>query len=75
MLLRQSDSTCKCAMCGMDMCTCNCIMQERVEQAEQAQEELGTRLAEEQRARQLESNQQVVTAVVNRGKTIDEVCT
>ena len=74
MLLRQSDSTCKCAMCGMDMCTCNCIMQERVEQAEQAQE-LGTRLAEEQRARQPENNQQVVTAVVNRGKTIDEVCT
>ena len=40
MLLRQSDSTCK---CGMDMCACNCllyIMQERVEQAEQAQEEL-----------------------------------
>ena len=49
-------------------------MQERVEQAEQAQE-LGTRLAEEQRARQPENNQQVVTAVVNRGKTIDEVCT
>ena len=59
-------------MCGMDMCACNCllyIMQERVEQAEQAQEELSTRLAEEQRARQ-ESNQQVL---VNRG--IDEVCT
>ena len=75
MLLRQSDSTCKCGMCGMDMYTCNCIMQERVEQAEQAQEELSTRLAEEQRARQPENSQQVVTAVVNRGKTIDEVCT